>query len=151
MSFSGKLPRVVLVRADISEERITSSVLRLPVTANVVPSSQILVALMMEAIISSETSVPIRVTRRHVPEDGILQVLSRYPASPHIPSADNPCRCSYETSFSVFCCPSRLLPADALQQNTPLSQLLLYLLQFPSPHVTLTRGSGVLYFRYPRV
>jgi hypothetical protein len=39
------------------------------VTANVVPSSPILVTLMMEAICSSESLV---LTRRNIPEDGIL-------------------------------------------------------------------------------
>jgi hypothetical protein len=60
------LRRVALVRTDVSEARIASIIrltrsgklgttLRLLVTANVVPSSQILVT-MMKAIRSSETS-----------------------------------------------------------------------------------------------
>jgi hypothetical protein len=47
------------------------SVLALLVTANV-PSSLILVTLMMEARSFSESSVLMRTTRHHIPEDGIL-------------------------------------------------------------------------------
>jgi hypothetical protein len=50
------LRHVALVRTDISEE----------------PSSLILVTLMMEALGSSETSVPTRETWHDVPEDGVL-------------------------------------------------------------------------------
>jgi hypothetical protein len=46
-------------------------VLRLLVTANV-PSSPILVSLMMEATCSSETSVLRRTTHHNIPEDDIL-------------------------------------------------------------------------------
>jgi hypothetical protein len=48
-----------------------SSVLRLLVTANV-PSSSILVTLMMEEITSSETSVLTGADRRHILEASIL-------------------------------------------------------------------------------
>jgi small neutral amino acid transporter SnatA (MarC family) len=71
------LRRVTLERTDVSEERIAflHSVLRLLVTANVVPSSPIFVTLMKEAIRSSEMSVLTRATRRNFSEEVILNKL----------------------------------------------------------------------------
>jgi hypothetical protein len=56
----------------LEEWRLLRSVHRLLVTANVVPSSPILVTLMMEALSSYETSVLTRATRRKFQEDVIL-------------------------------------------------------------------------------
>jgi hypothetical protein len=90
MASSGMLRRVALVRTDVSEElsasfirvtgiselvttlALTSNRGRLLFTANVVPSSSILVTLMKEALSSSETTVFTRATRRNIPEDAIL-------------------------------------------------------------------------------
>jgi hypothetical protein len=54
MPSSGMLRRVALVGTDVSEERIAN------------------ITLIMEAVRSSETSVPTRVTRPDIPEDDIL-------------------------------------------------------------------------------
>jgi hypothetical protein len=93
MTSSGLLHRVALVRTDVSEELNDSffrlrricelgttlavisnrrGVLWLLVKAGVVPSSQILVNLMKEALSTSETSVLTRATRRNILEDAIL-------------------------------------------------------------------------------
>jgi hypothetical protein len=75
MASSGMLRRVAVVRTDVSEERSASFIRVTRIgelgTANV-PSSPILVTLMMEVIRSSETSVLIRATRRNIPGDGII-------------------------------------------------------------------------------
>jgi hypothetical protein len=76
MVSSGMLRRVAPVGTDVSEELsalvFLRSVRRWLVTASIVPSSQILVTLIKEALSSSETSVLTRATRCNIPEDTIL-------------------------------------------------------------------------------
>jgi hypothetical protein len=74
---------MALVRVDVSEELSSSIIVfvlvflrgvgRLLVTANVFPSSPILVTLMMEALSSCDTSVLTRATWRNIPQDGIIR------------------------------------------------------------------------------
>jgi hypothetical protein len=66
MQSSGMLRRVALLRTDVSED-FFRSVLRLQVTANVVPSSPILVILMIQVIRFFERSVFTKATRRNIP------------------------------------------------------------------------------------
>jgi hypothetical protein len=64
---------MALVRTDVSTEHITiRSVLRLRITGNDT-SAPILVTVMMEAILLSESSVLTRSTRCHIREYGILR------------------------------------------------------------------------------
>jgi hypothetical protein len=83
MASSGILRCVALVRTNVSEE-LGASIIRVTrigelgttaTASNVVniPSSPILVTLMMDALSSSDTSVLTRVTGRNIPEDAILQ------------------------------------------------------------------------------
>jgi hypothetical protein len=84
MVSSGLLRRVALVRTDVSEELIASIIrvttigeLGTTLTVNSngstlrdnVPSSPIVVTLMMEAVHSSKTSVFITATRCNIPEE----------------------------------------------------------------------------------
>jgi hypothetical protein len=78
MASSGMLCRVDLARTVVSEEPSATiigmtTIGELGTTSSVVPSSPILVTLMMEGLRSSETSVLTRATRRNIPEDAILQ------------------------------------------------------------------------------
>jgi hypothetical protein len=85
------IKRLALVRTDNSEERITFNfrvkrssyqgtilpltrdLLRLLLTAKVVPSSPDIDTLMMEMIFSCETSILKRATGRHIQKDGIIR------------------------------------------------------------------------------
>jgi hypothetical protein len=79
MRSPGKWRRVVIIRTDVSEERI-AYVIRVNriselETSLALNSSLILFTVMMEAIRSSETLLLTRATRRHIPEDGILKFI----------------------------------------------------------------------------
>jgi hypothetical protein len=82
--------------------------LQLLVAANFVPSSPILVTLMMDVILSSETSVLSRATWRNMPEEGILHSHRRGNVKSYIALTDwdlqrgrNVPPVRYEVGFSI--------------------------------------------------
>jgi hypothetical protein len=110
---------VALVRTDILVElsasiiRVTridelgitldvTSVRRLLVTANVVPSSPILVALIMEALSYSKMSVRTRATRRNIPEGAILQIPGNHSSEYNSASIDAHTG-DYEALYVLIC------------------------------------------------
>jgi beta-lactamase regulating signal transducer with metallopeptidase domain len=61
-----------IMQCFLSHHLFLLTLLQLLVTANFVPSSPILVTLMLESMISSKASTLTTVTPRHITEDGIL-------------------------------------------------------------------------------
>jgi hypothetical protein len=63
----------------------------------------------MEAILFSEKSVIIRATRRNIPEDGILQFISRFIAAANLIYSQTPTFAAFPRSLtqveiSTYCC-----------------------------------------------
>jgi hypothetical protein len=81
-----------IIKRKSKQFTLLRSVLQLLVTGNVVPSLQILITLMMEAIHSSERSDLTRTTRSNIPKDGIL----------HIHRRENLKTCNLSTIFWRF-------------------------------------------------
>jgi hypothetical protein len=92
IAFSGMLNLVTLVRTDISEDFSASTITSLYISSQrasvascgYIPSSLILVTLMMEVLRSCETLVLARSTRRNIPKDAILHSYRREPLKLYI-------------------------------------------------------------------
>jgi hypothetical protein len=83
-----------LIGRALLPRNILRSVLRLLVTANVVPGSPILVTLMTEVIRSFEKSILTKATTRYIPGDGTLQILI-------LPTVKNTATSLYHLSYKA--------------------------------------------------
>jgi hypothetical protein len=72
ISYLGTTLAITSSQIALGRSTISAYIFRLLVTSNVLPNTPILIILPKQKIRSSETSVFIRATLCHIPEDGIL-------------------------------------------------------------------------------